>query len=88
MSMKKKMAPFLAAALLAANALPVMAVDVRPRGCFRYPGVTNAQQSRSHNGGCRCSGNRSGSLWSICFCSQICDFGGLKRMEKGNIIWF
>lgn len=50
MSMKKKMAPFLAAALLAANALPVMAVDVSGGdvsdipGCYKCPAVREAQR--------------------------------------------
>ena len=84
MSMKKKKAPFLAAALLAANALPVMAVDVSGGDVSDIQDVTNAQQSGSTTVVANVAETDPGAVEYIVSVPKYVDFGGLKRNGEGE----
>lgn len=79
MNMKKKIAPLLAAALVAANALPVMADEISGGVVGATQDVSNAQQTGSTTVVASVQGTDPGAVTYTVSIPSYVDFGGLKR---------
>ncbi len=85
MSMKKKMAALLVAALAATNILPVMAEDDPTTGSVageKYQDITNANQAGSTTVVANVEGSDSGDVTYTVSIPSYVDFGSLQRKEE------